>query len=199
MADLTSSVDPATKAFLGKEMYLVVTRPVRSPEIANRLADHLAHQVELEKRGIMFAAGPLYPRNSEVPEAGMFVLRASSFEEAEAIANEDPLHKAGLRTVYASEVAVERGAHYGHGRFFRSDDEARLKLRRRFVTPPSAEIRSRRLDQPRIVPLPRPSAGCSTMTVSCSSAIFLVSSASMICACVSLCMAANMPSVPAGL
>ena len=41
--------------------------------------------IELEKRGIMFAAGPLYPRGSETPEAGMFVLRASSFEEAEAI------------------------------------------------------------------------------------------------------------------
>jgi hypothetical protein len=32
------NVDPATKSFLGKEMYLVVTRPVRSPEIAKRLA-----------------------------------------------------------------------------------------------------------------------------------------------------------------
>jgi release factor glutamine methyltransferase len=40
----------------------------------------------LEKRGIMFAAGPLYPRGSDVPEAGMFVLRANSFEEADAIA-----------------------------------------------------------------------------------------------------------------
>src|SRR4051794_29920876 len=98
MADVPSNVDPATKSFLGKEMYLVVTRPVRSPEIAKRLGDHLAHQIELEKRGIMFAAGPLYPRGSDTPEAGMFVLRASSFEEAEAIAKEDPLHKAGLRT-----------------------------------------------------------------------------------------------------
>jgi hypothetical protein len=43
MADVPSNVDPATKSFLGKEMYLVVTRPVRSPEIANRLGDHLAH------------------------------------------------------------------------------------------------------------------------------------------------------------
>ena len=56
MADVPSNVDPATKSFLGKEMYLVVTRPVRSPEIAKRLGDHLAHQIELEKRGIMFAA-----------------------------------------------------------------------------------------------------------------------------------------------
>ena len=109
MADVPSNVDPATKNFLGKEMYLVVTRPVRSPEIAKRLADHLAHQVELEKRGIMFAAGPLYPRGSETPEAGMFVLRASTFEEAEAIANEDPLHKAGLRTFTLQKWRVNEG------------------------------------------------------------------------------------------
>jgi uncharacterized protein YciI len=104
-----SSVDPTTKGFLGKERYLVVTRPVRSPEIAMRLADHLAHQVDLEKRGIMFAAGPLYPRGSETPEAGMFVLRASSFDEAEAIAKEDPLHKAGLRTFTIQKWRLNEG------------------------------------------------------------------------------------------
>jgi uncharacterized protein YciI len=109
MADVPSSVNPLTKGFLGKEMYLVVTRPVRSPEIDERLAEHLAHQVELEKRGIMFAAGPLYPRDSETPEAGMFVLRAGSFAEAEEIANEDPLHKAGLRTFTLQKWRVNEG------------------------------------------------------------------------------------------
>ena len=60
-------------------------------------------------------------------------------------------------------------------------------------------LRFQKSDQPNIVPLPLPSLVCSTMTVSCSSAIFLVSSASIICSLVSACMAANMPSVPAGL
>ena len=110
MADAPSDVDPLTSKFLGKEMYLVVTRPVRSPEIAKRLADHLAHQVGLERRGIMFAAGPLYARDSNVPEAGMFVLRASSFEEAEAIARSDPLHAAGLRTFTLQKWRVNEGS-----------------------------------------------------------------------------------------
>jgi uncharacterized protein YciI len=109
MPDKPSSVDPTTTKFLGKEMYLVVTKPVRSPEIAKRLQDHLNHQVELEKRGIMFAAGPLYPRNSDIPEAGMFVLRANSFEEADAIAKEDPLHKAGLRTYTLQKWRLNEG------------------------------------------------------------------------------------------
>ena len=110
MADAPSDVHPLTNKFLGKEMYLVVTRPVRSPEIDKRLADHLAHQVELERRGIMFAAGPLYSRDSNLPEAGMFVLRDSSFEEAEAIAKGDPLHAAGLRTFTLQKWRVNEGS-----------------------------------------------------------------------------------------
>lgn len=110
MADVPSDVHPLTQQYLGKEMYLVVTRPVRSPEIAKRLGDHLAHQVDLEKRGILFAAGPLYPRDSNIPEAGMFVLRANSFEEAEAIAKTDPFHVAGLRTFTLQKWRINEGS-----------------------------------------------------------------------------------------
>lgn len=110
MADKPTNVHPLAANFLGKEMYLVVTRPVRSPDIEKLLGEHLKHQVELEKRGIMFAAGPLYPRNSNQPEAGMFVLRAKSFEEAEAIANEDPLHKAGYRTFTLQKWRLNEGS-----------------------------------------------------------------------------------------
>ena len=42
MADAPSDVHPTTLKFLGKEMYLVITRPVRSPEIEKRLHEHLA-------------------------------------------------------------------------------------------------------------------------------------------------------------
>jgi uncharacterized protein YciI len=110
MADAPSSVHPATLKFLGKEMYLVITRPVRSPEIEKRLHEHLAHQVELERKGIMFAAGPLYPKGSQIPEAGMFVLRANSFEEAEEICKTDPLHAAGLRTYTIQKWRVNEGS-----------------------------------------------------------------------------------------
>lgn len=110
MADEPSSVHPLTTQFLGKEMYLVVTRPVRSPEIDKRLSDHLAHQVDLERRGIMFAAGPLYSRGSNIPEAGMFVLRAGSYEEAEEICKEDPLHKAGLRKYTIQKWRLNEGS-----------------------------------------------------------------------------------------
>lgn len=110
MADAPSDVHPMTQKFLGREMYLVVTRPVRSPQITDKhLAGHLAHQIELEKRGLLFAAGPLYSRDSNLPEAGMFVLRAKSFEEAEAIAATDPLHAAGLRTFTLQKWRINEG------------------------------------------------------------------------------------------
>ncbi len=110
MTDKPSDVHPITAKLLGKELYIVVARPVRSPEIEKRLADHIAHQIDMERRGIMFAAGPLYARGSDVPEAGMFILRANSFEEAEVLANEDPLHIAGLRTFTLQKWRVNEGS-----------------------------------------------------------------------------------------
>ena len=110
MTETTSDVHPLTHNFLGKEMYLVITRPVRSPEIEKRLTDHLNHQIKLEKEGVLFAAGPLYPRGANVPEAGMFILRANSFEEAEAIAKTDPLHAAGLRSFTLQKWRVNEGS-----------------------------------------------------------------------------------------
>lgn len=112
MADIKTDVHPMTQRFLGREMYVAVTRPVRSAQITDRhLAEHLAHQVELEKRGVLFAAGPLYPPGSTTPEAGMFVLRANSFEEAQAIASTDPLHQAGLRTFTLQKWRINEGSY----------------------------------------------------------------------------------------
>ncbi len=60
---------------------------------------------------MLFAAGPLYPKGSSEPEAGMIVLRANSFEEAQAIADEDPLHKAGLRTYTIQKWRLNEGSY----------------------------------------------------------------------------------------
>ena len=49
-----------TKNFLGKNFDVIVTTPVAPREALDKmLAEHLAHQIRLEKQGIMFAAGPL--------------------------------------------------------------------------------------------------------------------------------------------
>lgn len=112
MPDQPSDVHPMTTRFLGKEVYVAVTRPVRSEQITDdKLQEHLASQISLEKRGIMFAAGPLFGPDSDRPEAGMFVIRASSFEEARAILDEDPLHKAGLRQYTLHKWRINEGSY----------------------------------------------------------------------------------------
>jgi uncharacterized protein YciI len=90
--------NPLSKNFLGKNFYVVVTVATAPREkLEPPIPAHLANQVRLEKEGIMFAAGPL-TKEDGTRHGGMFVLRANSFEEARAIADADPLHKAGLRT-----------------------------------------------------------------------------------------------------
>ena len=87
-----------TNEMLQKDLYVIFTRPVAPREkIMELLPRHLERQVELEKQGILFAAGPMEPQENDKPRTGMIIIRADSFEDANAIAMEDPLHAAGLR------------------------------------------------------------------------------------------------------
>ena len=87
-----------TNEMLQKDLYVIFTRPVAPREkIMELLPKHLERQVELEKQGILFAAGPMEPQENDKPRTGMIIIRADSFEDAHAIALEDPLHAAGLR------------------------------------------------------------------------------------------------------
>ncbi|MBK20273.1 MAG: hypothetical protein CMM52_15690 [Rhodospirillaceae bacterium] len=87
-----------TKDMLRKDLYVIFTRPVAPrEEILKLLPKHLEMQLDLEKRGVLFAAGPMEPQDESKPRTGMIIVRASSFEEADAIAKADPFHAAGLR------------------------------------------------------------------------------------------------------
>ena len=84
--------------FSRKELYVSFTRHGAPREkIMELLPKHLERQVELEKQGILFAAGPMEPQENDKPRTGMIIIRADSFEDANAIAMGDPLHAAGLR------------------------------------------------------------------------------------------------------
>jgi uncharacterized protein YciI len=82
---------------LGMELYVIVTGPLRAEGGEKRFLAHLNHQVGLEKRGIMFGAGPLQDEDKDGPSRGMIVIRAKSFAEARRIADSDPYHKSGAR------------------------------------------------------------------------------------------------------
>ena len=89
---------PNTKEMLQKDMYVIFTRPVAPREkIIELLPKHLERQVELEKQGILFAAGPMEPEDEDKPRTGMIIIRAESFDHAHEIAMGDPFHAEGLR------------------------------------------------------------------------------------------------------
>ncbi len=97
--------------FLGKELYVIVTKPAAPREAIERLLrEHLEHQVKLEKSGIMFAAGPIANEDGSAA-GGLIVIRAESFAAAKAIADSDPYHRAGLRTYTLMRWTVNEGSY----------------------------------------------------------------------------------------
>jgi uncharacterized protein YciI len=89
----------ACETMLRKQLYAVFTKPTNGmgPVMAN-LKEHLDFQIDLEKRGIMFGAGPFWNDAEDAWEGeGMVIIRAGSLAEAKVIADSDPMHKAGAR------------------------------------------------------------------------------------------------------
>ena len=98
---------------LAMKLYVIETRgvPERASELRDFLPAHLDHQVDLERRGIMFGAGPLYAEGSTggPPMAGMIIVRADSFDEAKSIADADPMHENGIRTYTIRQWSLNEG------------------------------------------------------------------------------------------
>ena len=91
----------ASSEMLNKDLYVVFTKPTNGmiPVIEN-LEDHLKFQVSLEKQGIMFGAGPFWEDNEiDWNGEGMIIIRANSIDHAKEIANSDPMHKSGARSL----------------------------------------------------------------------------------------------------
>ncbi len=101
----------ASKAMLQKQLYAIFTKPVSGlgPVFAN-IEKHLAFQVELEREGVMFAAGPMWTDDERTWEGdGLVVVRAASREAAIAIAERDPMHKSGARTFHVRPWLINEG------------------------------------------------------------------------------------------
>jgi uncharacterized protein len=93
-----------------QNLYAVLTTPVvERDKIVEALPEHLEYQVSLEECGIMFAAGPLFERDGAPPRAGLIIIRANSFAEAEKIAKADPMHARGLRTYALDKWQINEG------------------------------------------------------------------------------------------
>jgi uncharacterized protein YciI len=71
--------------------------------------EHFAYVSELEKRGVLFAAGPFVDEAGASQGGGMFVVRAASAEEAAEIARREPYIRNGYRSFKLQAWRVSEG------------------------------------------------------------------------------------------
>jgi uncharacterized protein YciI len=106
-----ADVRAASKGMLQKQLYAIFTTPTNGlgPIFAN-LEDHLRFQVSLEREGSLYAAGPMWTDDEESWEGeGFVIVRADSVSEARAIAERDPMHRAGARSFRVRPWMINEG------------------------------------------------------------------------------------------
>ena len=91
---------------LGKKLFVVLWRANAGAEIGPVLREHLEYMIELERRGVLFASGPLLGK----PGDGLSILRAATIEDARAIAERDPFVTKGLRDFDLREWMLMEGS-----------------------------------------------------------------------------------------
>ena len=107
----TDSIDAEHQAMRdklpGHQFYLIFTEDTDKwddgdiEERALTGKQHLLWLKQHEQSGLLFGSGPLAPSKEEEQPVrfpgGMFIFRAKTLAEAEAIAESEPFHKAGFR------------------------------------------------------------------------------------------------------
>ena len=100
-------------AMLGAQLWVVRWNPLEGVTAADVVAARAAHREGLRGReaaGAGVAAGPLTSGPGVAPGAGLTVLRASTEQEAVALAAQDPFVAKGLRTFDVFGWRVMEGA-----------------------------------------------------------------------------------------
>ena len=96
-----------TKGMLRKKLYVVLSKGGAAPaEIARHLPQHLEYMIDLEKKGVLFASGPLAEADGKTRGDCLTVLRAADAEAARRIAEADPFVVNGLRSFELREWTV---------------------------------------------------------------------------------------------
>ncbi|RMH85056.1 hypothetical protein EA796_10930 [Pseudomonas sp. AOB-7] len=100
------------KGFLAKQLFSISTHSAGNlDKVMEHVEEHLAFQVELEREGIMFAAGPIFADNGSAwLGEGLVIVRAASLADAERIAASDPMHRSGARTYCVRPWLVNEGS-----------------------------------------------------------------------------------------
>jgi uncharacterized protein len=101
-----------SRGALALELYAVHSIPTGDgAAVKAALPDHLAYQAQLETEGKLVLAGPMSDESGEEMQGmGMIVYRADSFEAARALAENDPMHKAGARAFTLRKWMINEGS-----------------------------------------------------------------------------------------
>ena len=95
---------------LRKKLYVLISKPLVAPEqLKPLLATHLEYMIGLEKRGLLFASGPLSEPDRPPSGHGLTILRVKDAAEARRIAEAEPFFVHGLRSFELNEWTVMEG------------------------------------------------------------------------------------------
>ena len=115
MGDVTVSNEearPDTRHSGAQKVYFVCfTEPASASleEIEKAVPDHKKWAAEAEAAGQFFVAGPFLDEDYRYTGSGMIVVRARTYEEAEAVVATDPMHARGLRTFRLARWQLNEG------------------------------------------------------------------------------------------
>ena len=100
-----------TKGMLRKKLYVILSKGGAAPEqLAEDLPRHLEYMIGLEKKGVLFASGPLAQADGQIRGDGLTVVRAANAQAAREIAEADPFVVHGLRSFELREWTVMEGS-----------------------------------------------------------------------------------------
>ena len=100
-----------TQHMLRKKLYVILSKGGATPkQIGAMLPQHLEYMIGLEKKGVVFASGPLTTTEGQPAGDGLTILRADSVDDARKIASSDPFVVNKLRTFEVREWTVMEGS-----------------------------------------------------------------------------------------
>ena len=100
-----------TQRMLRKKLYVILSKGAATAEqIGAVLPQHLEYMIGLEKKGVLFASGPLSASSGAPVGDGLTILRAANAEEARAIASADPFVTNKLRSFEVREWTLMEGS-----------------------------------------------------------------------------------------
>jgi len=100
-----------TQRMLRKKLYVILSMGgATADQIGDVLPQHLEYMIGLEKKGVLFASGPLTAAAGAPAGDGLTILRADSAEDARRIASADPFVVNKLRSFEVREWTVMEGS-----------------------------------------------------------------------------------------